>query len=56
MAEVNSERVAGKGALFNRLYTFSGARGDIHQYVRYTRESLPLHPPIRRIFSFNINK
>jgi hypothetical protein len=24
--------------------------------VRYTRESLPLHPPIRRIFSFNINK
>jgi hypothetical protein len=24
--------------------------------VRYTRESLPLHPPIRRIFSFNQNK
>jgi hypothetical protein len=26
------------------------------QCVRYTRESLPLHPPIRRIFSFNQNK
>jgi hypothetical protein len=25
-------------------------------HVRYTRESLPLHPPIRRIFSFNQNK
>ncbi len=24
--------------------------------VRYTRESLPLHPPIRRIFSFNQKK
>ncbi len=24
--------------------------------VRYTRGDLPLHPPIRRIFSFNLNK
>jgi hypothetical protein len=24
--------------------------------VRYTRGDLPLHPPIRQIFSFNQNK
>ncbi len=29
-------------------------RGEGH--VRYTRGDLPLHPPIRRIFSFNLNK
>jgi hypothetical protein len=29
---------------------------DENHGVRYTRESLPLHPPIRQIFSFNQNK
>jgi hypothetical protein len=29
---------------------------EVYLIVRYTRESLPLHPPIRRIFSFNQNK
>jgi hypothetical protein len=31
-------------------------KGSKHWHVRYTRGDLPLHPPIRRIFSFNLNK
>ncbi len=40
------------------LYSLNvwGRESTVYSTVRYTRESLPLHPPIRRIFSFNLNK
>ncbi len=50
-----SNEVKGTGQL-----KLTGVESDINLKVflsvRYTRESLPLHPPIRRIFSFNQNK
>ncbi len=38
----------------NRFCGF-GNHAELDPPVRYTRGDLPLHPPIRRIFSFNLN-